>query len=147
VSATTDALAGFTKEPSRAGQNPDLYRIGEGPAVIVISEIPGITPLVASFARKVAERGLTAVLPHLFGEPGADPRGRPSPRPWADLHLAPVLPARPRPHEPHHGVAARTGCRRARPVRRPRRRRDRYVPHRGFALAMEWLTMSSWHPC
>ncbi len=76
MSATTDALAGFTKEPFTAqGKTRDLYRIGEGPAVIVISEIPGITPLVASFARKVAERGLTAVLPHLFGEPGAEPSG------------------------------------------------------------------------
>jgi len=76
VSATTDALAGFTKEPFTAqGKTRDLYRIGEGPAVIVISEIPGITPLVASFARKVAERGLTAVLPHLFGSRVRSPRG------------------------------------------------------------------------
>jgi len=32
VSATTDALAGFTKEPFTAqGKTRDLYRIGEGP--------------------------------------------------------------------------------------------------------------------
>src|SRR5580658_1102387 len=67
----TDALDGFEREPFTAeGKTRDLYRTGSGPAVIVISEIPGITPLVAEFARKVADIGCTAVLPHLFGEPG-----------------------------------------------------------------------------
>ena len=41
--------------------------------MIVISEVPGITPLVAAFARRVAANGCTAVMPHLFGDPGADP--------------------------------------------------------------------------
>jgi dienelactone hydrolase len=39
----------------------------------VISELPGITPSVADFARKVAAQGCTAVLPHLFGTPGEPP--------------------------------------------------------------------------
>jgi dienelactone hydrolase len=39
----------------------------------VISEIPGITPNVARFARWVAGIGCTAVLPHLFGEDGREP--------------------------------------------------------------------------
>jgi len=47
-----------------------IYNIGSGPAVIVIHEIPGITPLVAAFGRKIAARGMTAVLPDLFGTPG-----------------------------------------------------------------------------
>ena len=34
-----------------------------GPAVIVISEMPGITPGVAAFARRVVDLGCTAVLP------------------------------------------------------------------------------------
>jgi dienelactone hydrolase len=38
--------------------------------VIVIHEIPGITPQVADFGRRVAAAGCTAVLPALFGEPG-----------------------------------------------------------------------------
>jgi dienelactone hydrolase len=68
-----DALADFTKEPFTAqGKTRDVYWLGSGPAVVVVSEVPGITPLVAGFARKVAGRGLTAVLPNLFGEPGAD---------------------------------------------------------------------------
>jgi dienelactone hydrolase len=66
-----DQLSDFTREPFAAdGKTKDIYRQGDGPAVIVISEIPGITPGVAGFARKVAARGMTAVMPHLFGEPG-----------------------------------------------------------------------------
>ena len=67
------ALDGFTKESFEAdGKRRDVYRIGNGPAVIVISEIPGITPLVAEFGRRVAAAGCTAVLPHVFGEPGRE---------------------------------------------------------------------------
>ena len=69
----TDALSDFTRESFTAdGKTKHIYRLGSGPAVIVISEIPGITPKVAGFARKVAGRGCTAVMPHLFGEPGRD---------------------------------------------------------------------------
>jgi dienelactone hydrolase len=70
----TDALDGFEREPFTAeGKTRDLYRAGSGPAVIVISEIPGITPLVAEFGHKVAGIGCTAVMPHLFGTPGKEP--------------------------------------------------------------------------
>jgi dienelactone hydrolase len=41
--------------------------------VIVIHEMPGLTPRVADFGRRVAESGLTAVLPSLFGTPGRGP--------------------------------------------------------------------------
>jgi dienelactone hydrolase len=65
------ALDDFAKESFEAdGKRRDVYRIGAGPAVIVISEMPGITPLVAEFGRRVAAAGCTAVLPHLFGDPG-----------------------------------------------------------------------------
>jgi dienelactone hydrolase len=43
------------------------YRKGSGPGVIVIHEIPGITPGVAAFAEEVVARGFTVVLPSLFG--------------------------------------------------------------------------------
>jgi dienelactone hydrolase len=67
-----DALDDFTKEEfSALGKTRDVFRLGSGPAVIVIAEIPGITPGVAGFGRKVAALGCTAVLPHLFGVPGA----------------------------------------------------------------------------
>ncbi len=50
-----------------------VFRLGTGPAVIVISEMPGITPAVAEFGRRVAAIGCTAVLPHLFGQSGRPP--------------------------------------------------------------------------
>jgi dienelactone hydrolase len=69
----TDALAGFIKGTfTHDGATKDVYRMGEGPAVIVISEIPGITPAVAGFAEKVAAIGCTAVMPSLFGTPGKE---------------------------------------------------------------------------
>jgi dienelactone hydrolase len=46
-----------------------VYRAGSGPAVIVMSEIPGITPAVAVFARRVVDAGYTVFMPLLFGEP------------------------------------------------------------------------------
>ena len=61
----------------------DVYRTGKGPAVIIIHEIPGITPLVAAFARRIAERGMTAVMPSLLGT-----AGRPMTVPYALASLA-----------------------------------------------------------
>ena len=68
---TTDVLADFsTREFTALGKQRTVYELGEGPAVVVIAEMPGITPAVVEFARRVAAIGCTAVLPHLFGEPG-----------------------------------------------------------------------------
>ncbi len=47
-----------------------VYRRGQGPAVIVIHEMPGLHPLVIRFADRVAAAGMTVFLPSLFGEPG-----------------------------------------------------------------------------
>ena len=55
------------------GKQRTVFRKGTGPAVIVMAEVPGITPNVAAFARRVADIGCTAVMPHLFGRPGKDP--------------------------------------------------------------------------
>ncbi len=69
-----DTLEDFERsEFSFEGATRTVYRTGSGPAVIVISEIPGITPNVARFARMVAGIGCTAVLPSLFGEDGREP--------------------------------------------------------------------------
>jgi dienelactone hydrolase len=75
MSATaTDVLEGFSCAPFSAhGKTRDVYRMGTGPAVIVIAEMPGITPKVVEFARRVVDLGCTAVLPHLFGVPGKPP--------------------------------------------------------------------------
>ena len=69
-----DDLGDFSRETfSHDGKERTVFRRGSGPAVIVIAELPGITPKVATFARTVAGIGCTAVMPHLFGEPGRDP--------------------------------------------------------------------------
>ncbi len=71
------ALEGFTKESFEAeGKRRDIYRAGSGPAVIVMSEMPGITPLVAEFGLRVAAAGCTAVMPQMFGNPGRPVSGR-----------------------------------------------------------------------
>lgn len=50
-----------------------LFRLGVGPGVVVMHEMPGITPAVAAFARRLADAGFTAVVPELFGEAGRPP--------------------------------------------------------------------------
>lgn len=54
------------------GVTHPTYRKGSGPGVIVIHEVPGITPKVIAFAEEVVARGFTVVLPSLFGRPEAE---------------------------------------------------------------------------
>ncbi len=49
-----------------------VYRKGDGPAVIVIHEMPGLHPEVVRFADRVAAAGMTVFMPSLFGEPGRE---------------------------------------------------------------------------
>jgi dienelactone hydrolase len=58
-------------EHAYAGITHPTYRKGSGPGVIVISEIPGITPAVIAFADEVVDAGFTVVMPDLFGTAGA----------------------------------------------------------------------------
>ncbi|MBN9683442.1 MULTISPECIES: dienelactone hydrolase family protein [unclassified Corallococcus] len=51
-----------------------VYVAGRGPAVIVMAEMPGISPHVARFARWVRDAGFTVYMPSLFGRDGAYPR-------------------------------------------------------------------------
>ncbi len=63
-------LATWTKGSHTAdGITHDTYRKGTGPGVIVIHEIPGMTPDVIAFAEEVVAQGHTVVMPHLFGIP------------------------------------------------------------------------------
>ncbi|HJO20583.1 MAG TPA: dienelactone hydrolase, partial [Acidimicrobiales bacterium] len=69
-----DELSGYSiDEFAHGGVSRTVLRTGEGPAVIVMAEMPGITPSVADFGRRVAEIGCTAVLPSLFGTIGRKP--------------------------------------------------------------------------
>jgi len=55
------------------GVTKKIYVAGQGPAVIVMAEMPGISPHVARFARWVRDAGFTVYMPSLFGRDGAVP--------------------------------------------------------------------------
>lgn len=55
------------------GVEKTVHVSGSGPAVIVMTEMPGISPHVARFARWVREAGFTVYMPSLFGLDGAVP--------------------------------------------------------------------------
>ena len=74
MTTETDVLDGWvTSEFTAAGFTRDVHRTGSGPAVVVIHEIPGITPKVLEFAEEVVSRGFTVVMPDLAGTPGKEP--------------------------------------------------------------------------
>lgn len=50
-----------------------VHVAGSGPAVIVMTEMPGISPEVARFARWVRDGGFRVYMPSLFGRDGAVP--------------------------------------------------------------------------
>jgi dienelactone hydrolase len=52
------------------GETKLVFVAGKGPAVIVMTEMPGISPQVARFARWVRDAGFTVWMPQLFGDPG-----------------------------------------------------------------------------
>jgi len=65
------------------GVTHPTYRKGTGPGVIVIHEIPGLTPEVIGFCEEVVAAGFTVVMPHLFGTPE---------RPMSPAYVGQVLP-------------------------------------------------------
>ena len=62
-------------EHSFGGVTHPTYRRGTGPGVIVIHEIPGLTPAVIAFGEEVVAAGFTVVMPSLFGTPCAPASG------------------------------------------------------------------------
>lgn len=65
------ALEGYESFPfTHEGATKTVHRRGHGPAVVVMHEVPGITPEVERFATRVAEAGFTVFLPEMFGTPG-----------------------------------------------------------------------------
>jgi dienelactone hydrolase len=60
-------------EFTAAGITHPVFRRGTGPLVIVIHEIPGITPRVRRFAEEVVDRGFTVAMPVLVGTPDRPP--------------------------------------------------------------------------
>jgi dienelactone hydrolase len=66
-----DALDDFERRQITLQDKTKLVFVaGTGPAVIVMTEMPGISPHVARFARWVRDAGFTVWMPNLFGDPG-----------------------------------------------------------------------------
>jgi len=73
---SADVLAGWAKSSfTAAGFTRDVYRRGTGPGIVIVHEIPGITPKVAQFANEVVDAGFTVLMPSLVGTPGRAPTG------------------------------------------------------------------------
>lgn len=69
-----DLLEDFERrEIALDGVTKAVHVAGRGPAVIVMTEMPGISPHVARFARWVRDAGFTVYMPSLFGRDGAVP--------------------------------------------------------------------------
>ena len=69
-----DPLEDFRRrEIALDGVSKAVHVAGAGPAVIVMAEMPGISPHVARFARWVRDAGFTVYMPSLFGRDGAVP--------------------------------------------------------------------------
>src|SRR4051794_13288986 len=69
--APSSDLTGWQKAPfTGAGLTYDCYEKGAGPGVVLIPEVPGITPNVLGLADHLVDEGFTVVIPSPFGTPG-----------------------------------------------------------------------------
>lgn len=55
------------------GKTKCVYTSGDGPAIIVLAEIPGISPHVARLSRWIRDAGFTVFMPSLYGPDGGIP--------------------------------------------------------------------------
>lgn len=66
-----DLFEGFTVFPFIHAQvQRQVYRLGEGPGVVLMHEVPGLHPGVVHLARHLAASGFSVWMPVLFGTPG-----------------------------------------------------------------------------
>jgi dienelactone hydrolase len=64
-------LPGWRSEPfTAAGLTHTLHTRGTGPGVVLLPEIPGMTPQVLGLADHLVDAGFTVTVVSLFGEPG-----------------------------------------------------------------------------
>lgn len=69
-----DPVTDFTRRRVDVdGVEKTVHVAGSGPAVVVMPEMPGISPDVLRLARWVRDAGLTVYVPSLFGRDGAYP--------------------------------------------------------------------------
>ncbi|GAB4378142.1 MAG: dienelactone hydrolase family protein [Elainellaceae cyanobacterium] len=55
--------------PEDGSPSHRVYQKGQGPAVVLMHELPGMIPECVELARRIANAGFTVYLPLLFGEP------------------------------------------------------------------------------
>jgi dienelactone hydrolase len=75
VPEAADVLAGWTAAPFSAAElTHEVFTrepvAGPGPGVVLLPEIPGMTPAVMGLANHLVGAGFTVAVPSLFGEPG-----------------------------------------------------------------------------
>lgn len=71
TTAPTADLTGWVRAPfTGGGRTHDCYEKGSGPGVVLIPELPGMTPEVLGFAQHLVDEGFTVVVPSPFGVPG-----------------------------------------------------------------------------
>lgn len=74
MTAPSSTLSGWDATPfTGAGMTYDVYAKspdGGGPGVVVIPEVPGMSPEVLAFADHLVDAGFSVVIPSLFGTPG-----------------------------------------------------------------------------
>ncbi|WJV50968.1 dienelactone hydrolase family protein [Streptomyces flavofungini] len=69
-----DLLGDFSRRTVDVdGVSKTVYVCGSGPAVVLMPEMPGISPDLARFARWVRDAGFSVYMPSLFGIDGAYP--------------------------------------------------------------------------
>lgn len=66
-------LEGFSRSSfSHQGVAKTVYRRGQGPAVVLIHELPGMIPQCVDLGTRLADEGFTVFMPLLFGKAGVD---------------------------------------------------------------------------
>jgi dienelactone hydrolase len=71
--APTSGLEGWQASSfSAAGIIHPCYEKGQGPGVVLVPEVPGITPEVLGLGQHLVDEGFTVVIPSPFGTPGRD---------------------------------------------------------------------------
>ena len=73
MSQELDGFEEFSFDTDRSdragGSDRIVYRRGKGPAVVLIHELPGMTPECVDLGRRLADAGFTIYMPLMFGEP------------------------------------------------------------------------------
>src|SRR4051812_6683633 len=71
IGPPTSDLEGWTEGAFEAdGIRHPVFEKGSGPGVVLIPELPGMTPEVLGLAQHLVDAGLTVVVPSPFGTPG-----------------------------------------------------------------------------